>query len=385
LFYNKGVDAIERFKLLCGQMEHEPGGDGGSSSLVDDCRNVIIYRAHLPNGKHMRLLKTLLSSVCEKDCAYCPFRSGRDFRRVSLQPDEFARMVTSLHRAGLIDGVFVSSGVAGGGVRTQDRLLACAELLRGRFDFQGYLHLKFMPGAEFAQVERGMQLADRVSLNLEAPNPERLRRFTRNKDFWKELWQPLEWVERIRREKTARLGWKGRWPSSSTQFVMGGAGESDQELLQVSQVLFTQLNLQRAYYSPFTPHRDTPLENQAPASRKREQRLYQASFLIRDYHYAWNELHFDPDGNLPVGLDPKAAWAEQHLSPQPVEINRASREQLLRIPGIGPKAAARILQARRERPIRDISQLTKMGIHVGMGGQYMLLNGRRPLLQPALW
>lgn len=385
MFYNKGVDAIERLKLLSSQMGHEPVEDAGSSDLADDCRNVFVYRAHLPNGKRMRLLKTLLSSVCENDCSYCPFRAGRDFQRASLQPEEFARLVSRLHQAGIIDGVFVSSGVIGGGVRTQDRLLACAEILRGKYAFNGYLHLKFMPGAQFAQVERGMQLADRVSLNLEAPTAERLLCFTRHKDFKHELWQPLEWVEKIRCEQPAWHAWKGHWPSSSTQFVIGGAGESDCELLQVSQTLYTKLKLQRAYYSPFTPHKNTPLENQAPAPYKREQRLYQASFLIRDYHYSWQDLQFDMDGNLPLDLDPKTAWAEKHLLHKPVEINQAGLEELLHIPGIGPKGAARIIKARSMQPIRNVSYLVKLGIRVKRSERYLLLNGRQPLHQPSLW
>ena len=379
------MDAIERFTLLSSQMEHEPAESAGHSETAEDCRNIFVYRAHLPNGKRIRLLKTLLSSVCENDCAYCPFRAGRDFRRASLQPDEYALLVSRLHQAGIIDGAFISSGMIGGGVRTQERLLACAELLRKQYAFQGYLHLKLMPGSQFAQVERSMQLADRVSLNLEAPNARRLLRYTGQKNFAAELWQPLAWVEQIRSQQPAHKGWKGHWPSSSTQFVMGGAGESDLELLQVSQALYRRLKLKRTYYSPFTPHEDTPLENQPPAPFKREQRLYQASFLIRDYHYSWQDLNYDQQGNLPLDQDPKLAWAEKHLLQKPVEINQAGREELLHIPGIGPRGAARILEARRVQTIRDVSQLAKLGVQVKRCEKYLLLQGRQPTCQPSLW
>ena len=385
MFYNIHVDAIERLTLLSNQMEHEPSEGAGIAETAEDCRNVFVYRAHLPNGKRIRLLKTLLSSVCENDCAYCPFRAGRDFRRASLQPDEYALLVSRLHQAGIIDGAFISSGMIGGGVRTQERLLNCAELLRKKYGFQGYLHLKLMPGTQFAQVECSMQLADRVSLNLEAPTAARLLCYTEQKNFVSELWQPLAWVEQIRTQQPAHKGWKGHWPSSSTQFVMGGAGECDQELLQVSQTLYRQLNLKRAYYSPFTPHEDTPLENQPPAPYKREQRLYQASFLIRDYHYSWQDLQYDQQGNLPLDQDPKLAWAETHLLHRPVEINRAGREELLHIPGIGPRGADRILQARRVQSIHDISQLAKLGVQVKRCEKYLLLQGRRPIRQPSLW
>jgi predicted DNA-binding helix-hairpin-helix protein len=379
------MDTQADLKLLSSQMDLEPSEDFGSPAISEDCRNVVVYRAQMPNGKRIRLLKTLLSSVCENDCAYCPFRSGRDFRRASLQPEEFSRLVNNLYQAGIIDGVFVSSGVIGGGIRTQDRLLACAEILRSKHHFQGYLHLKIMPGAEFAQVERGMQLADRVSLNLEAPNPMRLLKLTSQKDFWKELWQPLEWVEKIRQNQPAQQGWKGRWPSSSTQFVLGSAGESDQELLLVTQSLYTQLKLQRAYFSPFTPHKDTPLENQAPTSYKREQRLYQASFLLRDYHFSAEEFSYEPDGNLALERDPKTTWAEQHLLHHPLEINKAQIEDLLRIPGIGPFSAKKIIKARREQTIKEMSYLSKLGIQVKRAEKFILINGRQPALQPRLW
>lgn len=379
------MDTIERFNLLSSQMVHEPSEGSGMSESAEKCANIFVYRAYLPNGKRIRLLKTLLSSVCEKDCAYCPFRAGRDFRRASLQPDEYALLVSRLHQAGIIDGAFISSGIIGGGVRTQERLLACAEILRGKYAFHGYLHLKLMPGAQFAQVERSMQLADRVSLNLEAPNAVRLKQFTVHKNFWQELWQPLEWVEQIRTQQPSYIGWNGHWPSSSTQFVMGGAGESDQELLQVSQTLYNHLHLKRAYYSPFTPHKNTPLENETPGSLLREQRLYQASFLIRDYHYSWEDLQYDEQGNLPLNQDPKLAWAESHLLNQPLEINRAGREELLRIPGIGVRSATRILQARRVFTLREVSQLSKLGIQVKRCAKYILLNGRRPVIQTSLY
>ncbi len=379
------MDALADLKLLSSQMSLEPSEDSSSPAIAEDCRNVVVYRAQMPNGKRIRLLKTLLSSVCENDCAYCPFRSGRDFRRASLQPEEFSRLVNNLYQAGIIEGVFVSSGVTGGGIRTQDRLLACAEILRFKHHFQGYLHLKIMPGAEFAQVERGMQLADRVSLNLEAPNPMRLLRLTSRKDFWKELWQPLEWIEKIRQNQPSRQGWKGRWPSSSTQFVLGSAGESDQELLLVTQSLYTQLKLQRAYFSPFTPHKDTPLENQTPTSFKREQRLYQASFLLRDYHFSAEEFSYEPDGNLALERDPKTAWAEQHFFHHPLEINKAQIEDLLRIPGIGPLSAKKIIKARREQTIKEMSYLSKLSIQVKSAEKFILINGRQPAFQPRLW
>src|SRR5512135_1830576 len=244
-----------------------------------------LYDAAAPGGQRITLLKTLLTSACERDCFYCPFRARRNYRRATFKPEEMAETFHQMFTARLAQGLFLSSGVAGGGMRTQDRLIATAEILRRKFNYTGYLHLKIMPGAERDQVWRAMQLADRVSINLEAPNPERLTALAPHKAFGDELLRPLQWVEEIRQSQPPHLGWKGRWPSTVTQFVVGAAGESDLEILSTTAYLLQQLKLTRTYFSAFSPIADTPLENQSAENPWREHRLYQASFLIRDYKF----------------------------------------------------------------------------------------------------
>jgi len=190
-----------------------------------------VHPAQLPNGKSIKLLKTLLSSACERDCFYCPFRAGRDFRRATFKPQEFAELFMKLKQGNIADGIFLSSGIAAGGANTQNKILDTAEILRKKLGYGGYMHLKIMPGAEKGQVERMMQLADRVSINLEAPNTERLAKLAPHKIFIEELFRPLKWVEEIRRSQPAYKFWNGRYPSTVTQFVAGGADESDLELL----------------------------------------------------------------------------------------------------------------------------------------------------------
>jgi predicted DNA-binding helix-hairpin-helix protein len=385
------MDPLIRLKSLSEQMSLEPAedhGPTGASSLdrTENCPDaVFIHPAVLPNGQHIKLLKTLLTSVCERDCYYCPFRAGRDFRRATFRPEEFARLFVDLTRKGIAEGVFLSSGVAGGGMRTQDRLLDAADIMRHKLGFRGYIHLKIMPGAERAQVERAMQLANRVSINLEAPNDARLPALAPHKQFTEELLKPLRWVEEIRHTQPAYKGWNGRWPSSVTQFVAGGAGESDLELLTTTEYLYHQLHLRRAYYSAFNPIENTPLENQPPTPPIREHRLYQASFLLRDYDFDLEELPFDRKGDLPIQTDPKLAWAQQNLTEAPTEINRADRRALLRVPGIGVKGAEAILQARRENKIRDISTLRQLGIVAERATPFLLLDGHRPSYQPRLF
>ena len=336
-----------------------------------------IQPAQLPNGKQIKLLKTLLTSACERDCYYCPFRAGRDFRRATFKPQEFAEMFMKLHRSSMAEGIFLSSGIAAGGANTQNRILDTAEILRNKLGFRGYLHLKIMPGAEKGQVQRLMQLADRVSINLEAPNQERLAKLAPNKNFHDELFRPLKWVEEIRQSQPASKGWKGRWPSTVTQFVAGGSDESDLELLTTTDWLMKNVRIKRAYYSAFFPIRDTPMENKAAVNPVREHRLYQASFLLRDYGFDLEDMPFLQDGNLPLPTDPKLAWAQQNLQEKPLEINKAERRELLRIPGIGPKGAEAILRARRTSKLRDLTSLRKLGIVTTRVAPFVLLDGKR--------
>jgi predicted DNA-binding helix-hairpin-helix protein len=342
----------------------------------------------MPNGKRISLLKTLLTSACERNCFYCPFRAGRDMRRATFKPEEFARTFMAIHQGGIAEGVFLSSGIVGGGMRTQDQLIDTADILRHELNFRGYIHLKIMPGAERDQVHRAMQLADRVSINLEAPNDHRLAKLAPLKSFAEELVQPLRWVEEIRHSQPWQDGWNGRWPSSVTQFVVGAVGESDLELLSTTERLYQQFRLRRAYYSGFNPIEDTPLEHLPAESPLREQRLYQASFLLRDYGFTLEEMPFESGGNLPRETDPKLAWAQANLTHKPVEVNRAGREELLRIPGIGPKGAEAILEARRRGEhlrLHELSDLRRIGVNPTRAAPYILLDGKRPAYQTSYW
>jgi predicted DNA-binding helix-hairpin-helix protein len=378
------MDALEKLKLLGPPTRYEPAEEMvGSRRLpplqgVDDLSDCITH-AMLPNGKRIALLKTALTSACERDCRYCGFRQGRDFRRTSFSPDELARLFMRLYEKDLVEGIFLSSGVAGGGPRTQDRLIATAEILRRRYDFGDYIHLKIMPGAERDQVLAAMRLADRVSVNLEAPNTERLARLAPHKVFTEELLLRLRWVNEIRGQNP------GRWPSSCTQFVVGPAGESDVELLTTTQTLHRQLGLARVYFSGFSPVPNTPLEDQPPLPPVREHRLYQSSFLLRDYGFAAEELPFDPAGNLPLGSDPKLAWARRHLIQAPIELNTADKQALLRVPGVGPKGAQKLLRERRRGRLRSLADLRKLGIAADRAAPFILLDGRYPGRQLTLW
>jgi len=261
-----------------------------------------------------------------------------------------------------------------------ERMLATAELLRGKYHFRGYLHLKLMPGAESAAIERALQLADRVSVNLEAPSSEHLAKLSSTKRYTEELLAPLQIARKLIETKPA-LAKK----SMTTQFVVGAAGEQDREILTRTTQLYHDLALSRVYFSAFQPVADTPLDGHVPTPLVREHRLYQTDFLFRKYGFAFDDLIFDARGNLPTEADPKTLWAIHHPQFFPVELNRASREELLRIPGIGPLSAQRIVQIRRASKFLTIEQLAHIGANEKRAAPFVLLAGRVATHQPPLF
>jgi predicted DNA-binding helix-hairpin-helix protein len=378
-------------------------------------RNLFPCISHLttPWGERKATLKVLQTSACQNNCNYCAFRAGRDLRRAHLTPDELARSFDLMYRAGVVESLFLSSGVIGT-VKTMDEMLATTELVRLKYSFRGYIHLKLLPGAEDAHIARAVELADRVSVNLEGPTPERLAALAPQKRM-DELVGPLRVAAGMIRQSVgagfssfgerdagdvsqAHGGSSIRYPGKpaptppfgharlgmSTQFVVGPAGESDRELLGTAQMLYREVRLSRAYYSAFNPVKNTPLEGATPTDPLREHRLYQADWLLRFYNFSAEELPFDAAGLLSAELDPKAAWAQAHPERFPIEVNAASVPDLLRVPGIGPHSARAIVQARRQAALRELGDLRKLGARADRAASYVTLAGKRPPYQPPL-
>ncbi len=384
-------DAGQKIKLLGHLAALDCDGNPASiasSPKLTACQRVkrdflkeAIVQVQRPDGP-MVVLRTLQTSACEQNCYYCPFRAGRSgIPRVGFSPDELAREFDRMQRASVVKGLFLSSGSVGGGAKSMDPMLATVELLRRKYAYRGYIHLKIMPGAERAQVERALSLADRVSVNLEGANAKRLASLAPRKNFEGDLLGAMGWV----REIAEAQGSTTRTPSLVTQFVVGPAGESDRELLTTVDQLYRGVKLARAYYSGFNPVPDTPLASAARTPAIREHRLYQADWLLRFYGFALGELPFDQNDALPSDVDPKLAWARQHLVGQPVEVNRASRRELLRVPGIGPRSADAILRARHQGRLRDLGDLRTLGAVASRAAPFVLLDGRRPPLQLGFW
>jgi putative DNA modification/repair radical SAM protein len=387
------MDLVQKVEALGESAQYDACNSCGlRESRRQDALGRWIYPAALPNGGTIRLLKVLLTNVCEKNCYYCGIRARRDVPRTSFTPDELARGFDQMNRAGLVDGLFLSSAVCRGADPTMDDMIACVELLRGRYAFDGYVHLKLLPGCSEAHVERAVQLAHRVSVNLEAPNANRLAFIAPHKVFFDELTRPMEVASRLLSQNASPLPQRGGKrggilapAGQTTQFVVGAAGESDEEILSTTWRLYRDLGLARAYFSAFQPVPGTPLDGVPPTPAWREHRLYQADWLLRFYGFGFDDLVFDAGGNLPRRADPKRLYGLRHPELFPVEVNRASRDELLRVPGIGPRSAARILQGRSLGKLRELDDLARTGADAARAAPFVLLDGKCPPFQLPLW
>lgn len=336
-----------------------------------------IYEALSADGRRVRLLKVLLSNACRYDCLYCATRCSRDIPRASFRPEELARLTDELTRAGLVSGLFLSSGIVGDADSTMARMIETVEILRTTYDYRHYVHLKLLPGISEAAVSTAAGLADRLSVNLEAPSPERLTAICPGKSFERDLARPLRWVRQLAQHGQVRAG-------ITTQFVVGAGDETDQELLETTWRLHAELRLARAYFSGFAPVPDTPLEGREPTPAVREHRLYQAEFLIRAYGFSLAEMVFDEAGMLLHDRDPKLAFALEREELFPIEVNTAERSQLLRVPGIGPTSAERILQVRGQHKLTSLRHLELLGARTDRARNFITLGGRYyPREEPA--
>lgn len=334
-----------------------------------------IHRAALPGGGSVCLFKVLLTNVCTNDCAYCVNQVGRDIRRTSFQSEELARLFMQLYERRLVRGLFLSSAVAGSPSRTMEAMIKTVEILRYRYEFKGYVHLKILPGASLDCVEEGSKLASRVSVNMEAPTVRHLARLSSKKDLYEGIVTPMRWVKRLMAtdEKLVPSG-------QTTQFVVGAAGETDRELLSTTAALYHEIALRRVYFSPFRPITNSPLEGWPATPPLRAHRLYQTDWLLRVYGFPSQEveLALGEQGNLSLRKDPKLVIAEKQPWLFPVDVNRASYDELLRVPGIGPISARRIMETRREHSISSMVQLRKMRIVTRRAAPFIWFQGMLP-------
>ena len=352
--------------------------DGPAGALMRPGDPVGITRVRHPGHGATRLMRIMQTNACSLSCGYCPTFCGGKVRRTFLEPEEVARVFMDASRSGLADGLFLTSGVPGRPTKMTDRMLAAVDLLRRREKFGGYIHLKLLPGAEPAQVEAAVRLANRVSVNLEAPADTYVRALAREKDLSGDLLPNLERAGRLMRERRLR-GDPADIVSvgTTTQFVVGAAGERDREILGLVARLEGERLLHHAHFSAFQPVAGTPFAERQPTPAMREFRLYQAEHLLRQYGFSYDEIVFAADGNLPLDDDPKTAWALAHPERFPLEISRAPYEALVRVPGLGPVVARTLVTERRRTVIRGSGDLRAVGVDVARAGWFLTLRGRR--------
>src|SRR3954470_9419118 len=307
-----------------------------------------------PDGRARPVFRMLMSSKCEWNCAYCPLRADNDTPRAALTPEDLAKAFLPRFEKGVVHGLFLSTGVDGGAHAATSQMLDGVEHLRKHHSYAGYIHLKLLPGAALSEVERAAQLADRLSLNLEAPSAERLAQISPERDWSGDLIARLTWARDWQRAGLLKSG-------LATQFVVGAAGESDRELLLTTTWLYRELELRRVYFGAFRPARDTPLQNQAPTPFVREQRLKEADWLLRHYGFAPPELPYDQAGDLPLHIDPKLAWALAHPERFPNQADTPDQEAAVGGPRLGPVNNRRNYRLRREGRFRDPAQLKGLG------------------------
>jgi predicted DNA-binding helix-hairpin-helix protein len=297
-------DIQQKLDILGGEAADEVNDTPATQSIRQGIKHAtgFIYNATQQGGGTTRLFKVLQTNACRFACSYCFTSCALKRQRTTLKPDELATTFASLSKQNRVDGLFLSSGIVPDADTTMEKMLATVEQLRLREGYSGYIHIKLIPGASYNLIERAVELADRVSLNLEAPDQARLNDLAPDKEFAESMWGRMAWAVAAIRQ--ARREGRQAARSLTTQFVVGAVGESDRELLQTVQRAQRELGLWRAYFSVFHPIAHSPRAGQPAEDPTRALRLYQSDFMLRDYGFRYDELPFDDQGLLPRDKTP---------------------------------------------------------------------------------
>ncbi|MEL6878235.1 MAG: putative DNA modification/repair radical SAM protein, partial [Pseudomonadota bacterium] len=367
---------LEKLEILADAAKYDAScassGTAKKNSLggkgVGSTEGMGICHAYAPDGRCISLLKILLTNHCIFDCHYCINRKSSNVRRARFTPQEVADLTLNFYRRNYIEGLFLSSGIIKSSNHTMEQLVEAARILREEYDFRGYIHLKTIPEADPELVRQAGFYADRISINVELPTNSGLTRLAPDKNAGQIEGAIAKTKADIIEAKDARKRFRHapRFAPAgqSTQMIVGADKASDTDIVGKASRLYDAFGLRRVYYSAFSPIPDASavLPLQRPPLL-REHRLYQSDWLMRFYGYAPSEVcqATEADGNLPLDIDPKLAWALKFRGTFPVDVNRAGRKLLLRVPGLGPTAVRRIIAARRHRTLRldDVARLTQ--------------------------
>ncbi|MGN0386991.1 MAG: putative DNA modification/repair radical SAM protein [Lachnospiraceae bacterium] len=367
-----------KYDVACTSSGVERKGNGKD---MGNCVKCGICHSFASDGRCISLLKILMSNECIYDCKYCLNRRSNDTKRATFTPEEICDLTMQFYRRNYIEGLFLSSGVIGNPDYTMELLYRTLYLLRRKYRFNGYIHVKAIPGADPRLIQMTGFLADRMSVNLELPTADGLRALAPNKHR-NTILKPMRQIQNGIAANKNELALYHNAPSfvsggQSTQMIIGATPESDYQIMNVAESLYQKFDLKRVFYSAFVKvneDKDLPAIPGGPPLL-REHRLYQADWLLRFYGFKASELLSEDRPFFNVLLDPKEDWAIRHLEQFPVEINRAGYDVLLRVPGIGVKSAQRIVQARRSAKL-DFPALKKIGVVLKRALYFITCNGK---------
>jgi putative DNA modification/repair radical SAM protein len=343
-----------------------------------------ICHSFTEDGRCVSLLKIMLTNYCMYDCAYCINRHSNDLPRATLSVSELVELTMEFYRRNYIEGLFLSSGVVRNPDYTMERLVRAIKDLRTIHKFNGYIHMKSIPGASRELVEQAGLYADRLSVNIEIPREENLKMLAPDKNH-QSIYKPMSYIQQgalASAEERKRFRYAPRFAPAgqSTQMIIGATNETDREILNLSSLLYQRPTMKRVYYSGYIPVNTNdsrlPVLNQAPLVR--ENRLYQADWLMRFYGFNAQEITDGDNSDLDLDIDPKLAWALRHPEFFPVDLNKADYSVILRTPGIGVKSAQLIVATRRQSRITEYS-LKKMGV-VLKKARYFITCGELPAI-----
>lgn len=368
-----------KYDVACTSSGVERKGDGTG---IGNCSKAGICHSFSADGRCISLLKILFTNECIYDCKYCVNRSSNDVIRTSFTPDEICTLTMEFYRRNYIEGLFLSSGILKNPNYTMELIYAALYKLRHVCNFQGYIHVKAIPGADPILIQKVGFLADRMSVNLELPTAESLRLLAPYKSR-KNILAPMRLVQEKSKENRQELTLYKSAPrfvpaGQSTQMIIGASPETDYQILRVAESLYQKFGLKRVFYSAFVAVNEDkalPARTSDGPPLLREHRLYQADWLLRYYKFEANELLNEKNPNFNIFLDPKCNWALNHLEYFPVEVNRASYDVLLRVPGIGYKSAGRIVKARRFGSL-GFEDLRKMGVVLKRALYFITCSGK---------
>ncbi len=321
------------------------------------------------DGKCIPVLKILMTNYCIYNCAYCLNRVKNDIRRTKLSPSEIAKITYILYKKNYVQGLFLSSGILKNPDCTMENIIFTAKILRELYNFRGYIHLKIIPGCDLQYIKEAMKYANRVSINIELPSEKSLKLLAPDKNR-ENILKPMKYVSYLLKSIPYL-----KTKSHTTQLIIGATPESDYQILNLSRYLYEKFSIKRVYYSAYVPvNEDSRLPSISNPPFKRENRLYQADWLIREYGFSAEEFFFEKEF-LPENIDPKLLWAINNLDKFPIDVSLADYEVLIRIPGIGIKTAKKIVKLRRENFL-SFDILKKIHVNLKIAKYFITVNGK---------